>query len=599
MVVQISRRSISILILSIALYYAVSADAKNENWLRLQTPRFGIISQLNEKETKTWAEEFDKFVTALHQLYNVDDSNLIPLTIVIFKSRKQFTPYCNSSDSRQAKKIAGLFANRDDWSIIGLPGLRDYKKTRRTILHEAVHWYTHSRNFNSPLWLEEGIAEVFSTFEIKNDKGRWGLLIQSHVDYLNYKRLQPTREFLLASQDEALNELDTYYSQAWAMVHYFMFGNGGKNREKFSAFLSDLRKKSTERSFESTFGISYEEFDRDLERYIRGGKYSVGEIELNDNNTVMEVGPASDAMVQFALGRLAVGTGNYDKGVQHAEAVISNAPSRPEGYELLAMASKDPAYKTKKSEALEKAIRFNSSDSQIYLMQAAILQEENWKKNSILNKALDKNVARQIADIYKKSISIRPENKTAFEGFALALFNLDTYEVEDRQVLELGRRLFPQEGTIPAGFAALAMMDGDIDSFNQSLEASYRDPMHLSIDLKMSLRGMQQATYYEWFMETLGPLMQKGDFETAEALFEEQKALSYESKDLQKILDDIDIVLYSAKRLYSAEVAMRSRQFNEAEAILEDIKNDEKIPRLGKNAARIMLSQIEKYRKPR
>jgi uncharacterized protein (UPF0147 family) len=597
MLLKVSRQSIQKLFFLLALQcYAVSTFAAGNAWLRLQSPRFGIVSQLSEKETRVWAEEFDKFVTALHQLYNTDDKNLLPLTIVLFKSRKQFSPYRNRTESGQAKNVVGLFANLDDWSIIGLPGLRDYQKTRRVILHEAVHWYINSQKFDPPLWLEEGIAEVFSTFEVKNGKGRWGLPIQSHIDYLDIRSLQPTREFLLASQDEALHELDTYYPQAWAMVHYFMFGNRGKNREKFSVFLSELGKKSTEKAFESAFGITYEEFDRDLRLYVRNGKYGIGEMELTNTNTEMEVGPASDAMVQLALGRMAVAGGDFDKGMQHAEAVISSLPSRPEGYELLAMASRSPENKTKQLEALEKAISLNSSDSQIYFMQAAILQEENWRKAFKLDEALEKDVARHVADMYKKSIFLRPTNKSAFEGFAVALLNLNTYEEEDRQILELGRRLYPQEGSILVGFAALARMDRNIDSFNQNLEESYGDSMRLPMNLKIDLRGMQQYTYHEWLLKQLQPLIQEGRFEEAEALLERQNSLSFISRDLHKVLDKIDDILYSSKRLYTADLAIKARKFDEATAILEDIENDEKIPQQAKSAARRMLSNIEKIK---
>jgi len=597
MLLKVSMQSIQKLIfLLVLLCCAVSTFAADETWLRLQSPRFGVLSQLSEKETRKWAEEFDKFVTALHQLYDTDDKNLIPLTIVLFKSKKQFSPYRSRTESGQAKNVVGLFVNLDDFSIIGLPGLRDYKKTRRVILHEAVHWYMNSQRFDPPLWLEEGVAELFSTFEVKNGKGRWGLPIQAHIDYLDFRSLQPTREFLLASLDEALHELDTYYPQAWAMVHYFMFGNRGENREKFTAFLSELGKKSTEKAFESAFGITYEEFDRHLRRYVRSGKYGIGEIELTDTNTETEVGPASDAMVQFALGRLAVAGGNFDKGMQHAEAVISSMPSRPEGYELLAMASRGPENKTKHIEALEKAISLNSSDSQVYFMQAAMLQEENWRKDFKLDEALEKDVARRIADMYKKSILLRPTNKSAYEGFAVALLNLNTYEEEERKILELGRRLYPQEGSILVGLAALARIDGDIDSFNQNLEESYGDSMGLPIKLKIDLITMQMYAYHEWLLKQLEPLIKEERFEEAEALLEQQNSLSYISKDLRKVLDRIDDILYSYKRLYTANLAIKALKFDEAIAIFEDIENDERITGQAKMTARRMLSNMEKLK---
>lgn len=577
--------------------FAVSAFAGNEDWIVLKAPRFGIVSQLSEEATRAWAQEFDQFVTALYQLYNRDDRNLVPLTIVIFRSKKQFSDYHIRTKSGLAERVVGLFANRDDWSVIALPGLSGYQKTRKVILHEAVHWYSHSQSIDLPLWLDEGLAEVYSTFEIKRGKARWGMPIQSHIDYLDYKGLQPTREFLRATQDEALHELDTYYPQAWAMVHYFLFGNRGQNRNKFRAFLSELSTKSSEKAFESALGMTYEEFDRELQSYIRHGEYNVGEMELTDTHAEMEVGPASDAVVQFSLGRLAVGVRNYDKSIQHAEAVISMLPSRPEGYDLLAMAYRNPEHKTKQLQALDKAISLHSIDPQTYFLRAAILGKENWKEGGTVDKALDKDVARRIADMYKKSILLRPKKRAAFESFALALLNLNTYEEEDRQVLELGRRLYPREGSILVGFAALARMDGDMDLFNQNLQESYGDSMGLSTEQKFALRGMQRYSYHEWLFDKLQPLMEEGKFKEAEAFLERQNSLPFISRDLHEVLDNINDMLYTSKRLYNADHAVRARKYDEAIAILEDVLNDKKIPTPAKSTARHMLSRVREMMK--
>jgi hypothetical protein len=102
----------------------------------------------------------------------------------------------------------------------------------------------NSQNLDAPLWVEEGIAGGLSTFEIRNGKGRWGQPKQDHVDYLNYKGLQPTKDFLLPLRTRHCIKLDTFYPQAWAMVHYFMFGNGGKTEKSLICFYLNWAKKA-------------------------------------------------------------------------------------------------------------------------------------------------------------------------------------------------------------------------------------------------------------------------------------------------------------------------------------------------------------------
>ena len=151
----------------VALAYALAApsSAAEPKWLKLQSPSFGVISQLDEKETLAWAVEFEQFIGALHGLYGAEQVALPPLTIVLFRSSRDFAPYRLRTESGQAR-VAGFFGNTGDWSVIGMPGSGRDAETRQTIYHEAVHWFTTASDTPQPLWFAEGLAEVLSTFEI-------------------------------------------------------------------------------------------------------------------------------------------------------------------------------------------------------------------------------------------------------------------------------------------------------------------------------------------------------------------------------------------------------------------------------------------------
>ena len=92
------------------LVYALTArvSAAEPKWLKLQAPSFGVISQLDEKETLAWAVEFEQFIGALHGLYGTRDVALPPLTIVLFRSARDFAPYRLRTDSGQARVGAAV-----------------------------------------------------------------------------------------------------------------------------------------------------------------------------------------------------------------------------------------------------------------------------------------------------------------------------------------------------------------------------------------------------------------------------------------------------------------------------------------------------------
>ncbi|HUQ52390.1 MAG TPA: hypothetical protein VM692_09220, partial [Gammaproteobacteria bacterium] len=193
-----------VLCLLAALTGAGTAFAADPEWIKLQAPGFGVISQLDEDDTRRWAVEFDQFIGAMHSLYNVEEVELPPLTIVLFKQYKDFAPYRVVTQSGQAR-IAGFFGRKGDWSVIGLSGAVRDAATRHTIYHEAVHWFASASTTRPPLWFSEGLAEVLSTFRSVDGKGRWGEAIEDNVAYLTYTGVMPIEELLVASQDEALH----------------------------------------------------------------------------------------------------------------------------------------------------------------------------------------------------------------------------------------------------------------------------------------------------------------------------------------------------------------------------------------------------------
>jgi hypothetical protein len=75
---------------SLVVSLVLPAHAAEPDWLKLQTPRFGVVSQLGPESTERWAREFDRFIEAIQQLFGANDLTLPPLTIVLFENARAF-----------------------------------------------------------------------------------------------------------------------------------------------------------------------------------------------------------------------------------------------------------------------------------------------------------------------------------------------------------------------------------------------------------------------------------------------------------------------------------------------------------------------------
>jgi hypothetical protein len=578
------------LLLPLAALVATSvATAAEPKWLKLQAPGFGVVSQLNEQETRRWAVEFDQFMGALHTLYDVEEGNLPPLTIVLFRQSKDFAPYRVVTASGQAQ-VAGFFGRTDDWSIIGMSGGGRDTATRETIYHEAVHWFASASSTPAPLWFSEGIAEVLSSFRAIEGTGRWGEALENNVGYLQYYGLLPIEELLRASQDEALHGRDRrYYPQAWAFVHYLMFGNRGAQASKLYEFLRAQRATDLDSAFDAAFGKSYEEFTAELTRYVRNGRYSYAEVPLRDRGADMKVAPASAANVESALGRLALVSGNRDLALAHADSLIGVAPESPVGYELRAFATEAGDDPSATDAALDRAIALGSRDASVYRVKADRILTANQSSNGFIDQLLPADVARQAADLYRRAVGLRPRDTAALRGLAIALANVTAPTDADRTTVSAARVVSPTNGLLLVSQAAIEKRAAGVKPAADLLRQALAEPNTLPPGFRAHVSALRLRWLAEWVGGELGRSIESGRFDDARALITTHLADATVTGALRARLEKTDQELPYFERLHLAVEAGRAGKTEEAIALLTALVEDPDTEEQTRRAAERML----------
>lgn len=560
------------------------ASAAERPWLKLQATRFGMVSQLGEQSTRRWAGEFDQFIDAMHQLYAVKDIELVPLTIVLFDQARDFAPY-HSKGAFGGANVAGFFGNQGTWSVIGLARQSTSGDTRRTVYHEAVHWFLSAAPTQPPPWFEEGIAEVFSTFEVKSGKVRWGAAIQDDVDYLRAYGIQPLDEFLRIVKTDVLHS-EGYYPQAWLFMHYMMFGDNGANLPKFREFIRLRLETDLDTAFGQAFGKTYKEVTADLRAYLQGGRYRMALQDASDHSAEMTTAPAPPAAVEFALARLAVAGGNDELGRRHVEAVVQMAPNAPQGYELRAALARRVGDSAAVMNDLDRAIELGSKDADTFSTKAFLMMEVNQRDGARVDELLPHDVARTIADLFDGSIDLRPRSRGSYEGLATALMNVQVVTNEDDAALAAGRRALPSDGVVLVGEAAVARQRGDLAEATQLLRRARAEPF----DMPARYRSLVTSLYNAWLVEWLATKIQRLDDAShvadAQAFLEEQstdKSLAESSLGLIKRLKG---ELTGVERFQAGLAARRAGRHADADAIFTEVANDSSLSSPLRSAAR-------------
>ena len=79
----------------------------------------------------------------------------LPVTIVLFRNEKEFKPY-STNEIAIAYYVGD---NSRDYIVMGHTG----DQVRPTAVHEYMHLLLRRLDINVPVWLNEGMAEVYST----------------------------------------------------------------------------------------------------------------------------------------------------------------------------------------------------------------------------------------------------------------------------------------------------------------------------------------------------------------------------------------------------------------------------------------------------
>lgn len=202
--------------------------AADRDWLRVDTPYSTVYAQTTERDTLRWMREFELFRRTLNGLLPVPDERLPHVTVLLFRNQREFDPYKPLENGAPAK-IAGLFSRAPGRNLIAVSsdGRRDSSRLR--LYHEATHWYMSGFNRRLPLWLEEGLAEVFSSFSYSGEVAVLGTERGWARRSLIGSGLMPFTELSRIRGDELefnnfRGNVQQVYHQSWLAAHELLLG---------------------------------------------------------------------------------------------------------------------------------------------------------------------------------------------------------------------------------------------------------------------------------------------------------------------------------------------------------------------------------------
>ncbi|HWN43288.1 MAG TPA: hypothetical protein VNW71_13765, partial [Thermoanaerobaculia bacterium] len=247
---------------------ALPADA--DAWIRLDSEHFTLFANAGERPTRRLAADLERLRATLAQLDpDLKLSSPSPTFLFVFKDGRALSPYRLVFEGKPVD-VGGYFLARPEANYVAINA--DPRGDARSIVyHEYLHYVLRNNYPGLPLWLHEGMAQLYSTFDTNGAEARIGRPIEDHARWLRSNPLLPVSElFALDAHSRDYHKgarRSVFYAQTWALAHYLLVGNPGRR----DLTLRYLRTLSRGEPAGEAFGG---ELDAELRAYVKRGVFT-------------------------------------------------------------------------------------------------------------------------------------------------------------------------------------------------------------------------------------------------------------------------------------------------------------------------------------
>lgn len=302
-----------------------------------------MLSNASEKSTKRLVGDFQRFFLALSLVWpGVQQKTAVPTSLIICGRGAKFDAFIPTGQQRPNRAMASLTLRAAEQSAIvidfqtkvlnlstsegataaasttaaagedgvslggGDPGFQ--VDAYRQLYREYIRFLLGGVEPRGPAWFEEGVAQIFMAMEVTNttiivgkvenpntisaeqgalnDAGISGTAPAEDRDFnaaLAKRRLLGMDELFAVTHDapEANNVLGgTWAKQAYAFVHWGLYGDQGKHQKAFITFLRRLdREPATEALFKECFKQSYKDMLFTIRGYVEFTNYKIAGVQ--------------------------------------------------------------------------------------------------------------------------------------------------------------------------------------------------------------------------------------------------------------------------------------------------------------------------------
>ncbi len=269
----------------------------------------------------------------------------MPTLVYAFDDRKALEPFVPLYQGKPAS-LGGYChcGSVSDVNFIAV-NLSSYADASVIIFHEYTHLLLRNAVSGIPVWLNEGLAEFYSTFQLQAS-GRHtliGRVIPHHVLLLR-ERFEPLSQVVSVTTASALYNENSrrgiFYAEAWALAHYLMLERPN-GVAAINQYLEEIGAGTAEPdAFMHAFGVSPIDMERELRKYVLRPAFKSVNFTLKERVDVDEPDSArtlASAEIEARLGDVQRRVRRIDEATPRIERAAAAGPEVAQAQLTLAL----------------------------------------------------------------------------------------------------------------------------------------------------------------------------------------------------------------------------------------------------------------------
>jgi tetratricopeptide (TPR) repeat protein len=447
-------------------------------WFEARTAHFNVFSCNTPQDMNKLAVRLEQFCEAYSFLAGASAAASPPTVVMAFPDEQSMRPFLPLYQGKPGN-LSGFFNRNSDENLIvlAMPHADSNSPGMEVIFHEYAHLLFRRNDRIWPVWLKEGMAEIYSTFETTGRQAQIARPIDRHLQVLAHEPLMPLHELFTVTHDSPQYNESTrqgmFYAESWLLTHFLMAGDNPAYKARFGRFTELLMAgQMPEQAFTNALGTTLPVMETELRRYLERGVFKPVELPLPaDVSSPIYVASRAITPVEtyFLLGDELLRIDRLDAAESYFTQAKKIAPASAFPYEGLGLLA---AQRGQHDEALRELAAALQRGSASFLVHYIYAREKYRQTADPQGRyaPLKEEAAAEIRDELQKSLALMPNFGPAHEQ--LGFFEMVQGEnlAAAEQQLQLAIQLEPENPSYLLTLAQAQLRGQNVTAARRTLE---------------------------------------------------------------------------------------------------------------------------------